>query len=76
MTEVGWIKIFSKNLEEIMDEKDLSIRELARRTKLQPATIHRLMHGKVAPSFKSIINLSYALDCTTDELIDFGDMID
>lgn len=76
MTEVDWIDIFSENLREMMEEKGIGQNELAQRSKLSKATVSRLLAGTVAPSFKSIINLSYALDCTTDELIDFGDMIE
>lgn len=76
MNEADWIDIFSENLREMMEEKGLGQNELARRSKLSKATVSRLLAGTAAPSFKSIINLSYALDCTTDELIDFGDMIE
>lgn len=76
MNEVEWIDIFSENLREMAEDKGLNQNELAKKSKLSKATISKLMSGMIAPSFKSVINLSYALDCTTDDLIDFGELIE
>lgn len=76
MTEVDWIDIFSENLREMMGEKGLGQNELAQRSNISKGTISKLIAGTTMPSLRSIINLSYALDCTTDELIDFGDVIE
>lgn len=76
MNEVEWIDIFRGNLQDMMEEKGMRQSELVKRSHLSKATISRLLSGRVAPSFVSLVNLSYALDCTIDELADFGDMID
>ena len=68
MSEMEWISIFGDNLIDIMDEKGY--------TQEQLATISKYINKKQMPSIKAVVNLAYALDCTTDELIEFGDTIE
>lgn len=75
MSEVEWINIFGDNLIDIMNEQGYNQEQLADVTGLTQATISKYINKKQMPSIKAIINLSYALDCTTDELIEFGDRI-
>ena len=75
MSEVEWINIFGDNLIDIMNEQGYNQEQLADATGLTQATISKYINKKQMPSIKAIINLAYALDCTTDELIEFGDRI-
>ena len=76
MCEMEWISIFGDNLIDIMDEKGYTQEQLANATGLTQSTISKYINKKQMPSIKAVINLAYALDCTTDELIEFGDIIE
>ena len=39
------------------------------------STISKYLNSEQMPTAKSIVNLSYALNCGANELIDFGHMI-
>ena len=75
MSEIEWMHIFGDNLVDIMAERGYNQEQLADATGLTQATISKYINKKQIPSIKAIINLAYALDCTTDELIEFGDRI-
>ena len=75
MSEVEWIEIFGDNLASLLDDARMTQRELADETGLSDSTISRYLNKQMAPSFKAIINISYALDVSIDELMDFGDRI-
>lgn len=75
MSEIEWMNIFGDNLVDIMAERGYNQEQLADATGLTQATISKYINKKQIPSIKAIINLAYALDCTTDELIEFGDRI-
>ncbi len=76
MSEMEWISIFGDNLIDIMDEKGYTQEQLANETGLTQSTISKYINKKQMPSIKAVVNLAYALDCTTDELIEFGDTIE
>lgn len=76
MSEVEWIDIFGDNLVDMLKEYKMSQRELADAAGLTESAISNFIHKRRAPSFKAIINIAYAFDCSIDELIDFGDQID
>lgn len=76
MSEKEWIKEFGDNLRYLMTEKNISQRELARKTNLSHTTIGRYLNGTLMPSAKAIVNLSYVLECPYEDLIDFFDTID
>lgn len=76
MSEMEWISIFGDNLIDIMDEKGYTQEQLANETGLTQSTISKYINKKQMPSIKAVVNLAYALDCTTDELIEFGDIIE
>lgn len=75
MNEVEWIDAFGDNLARMMMDARMTQRELAELSGLSESSISRYLNKTMAPSFKAIINLAYALDCNTDELIDFGTVI-
>ena len=76
MTELQWMKIFAGNLLDIMQEAGVNQMALARDSGVSQATISKCLRGEHMPSVKTIVNLTYALDCDIRDLIDFGDYID
>ena len=75
MTELEWIEIFGDNLASMLEDARMTQRELADEAGLSESAISRYIHKQMAPSFKAIVNIAYALDCSMDDLIDFGDRI-
>lgn len=75
MSEIEWLRIFSVNLIEMMEEGGLTQLDLAEMTGYSQSTISKWINGTQAPTVFAIINLAYALDCDYDDLIDFGDTI-
>ena len=75
MTEAAWVRTFGDNLASILDEYRITQRELADEAGLSESTISRYINKETAPSIFAIINISYALDISIDELIDFGDRV-
>ena len=76
MSEVERLKIFGDNLNELLGEKGVTQSELAEETGLSESSISCYMHKTKMPGVKAIINLAYALNCSIDELIDFGETIE
>lgn len=80
MTETEWFDIFRGNLQSIMDDRQMSRKELAQESGVSEPTLSRYLSGKVyvqrLPSIKTIVNLSEALDCDISDLCDFGEPID
>ena len=75
MSELQWLDIFGDNLARMMVEENMTQRELADLSGLGEATISRFVNKQMIPSLRAVINLSYALHCTVDELVDFGEMM-
>ena len=72
MTEIEWIDNFSKNLRYLMDRDYMTQDELAEATGISQGTISKYLSGRLKPGIKALINISYALNCNLNELIDFG----
>ena len=64
-------KIFSKNLCEVMKMKGFGQPELAERTGLSTAMISKYMRGLATPSITNLEKITYALNCSRDELLDW-----
>lgn len=75
MSELEWLDIFGDNLVDLLYDANMTQRELADTTGLSEATISKYIHKQQIPTMRAIVNISYALDCSIDELIDFGDRI-
>lgn len=73
MTELEWLDIFGDNLTDMLTEHRMTQRELADKANLAESTISDYIHKRKMPGTKAIVNIAYALDCSTDELIDFGE---
>ena len=76
MSELEWLDIFGDNLAQMLDEVNMSQRELADEINTHETTISRYINKERIPSVKNILNIAYVLDCDINELVDFGDMID
>ena len=76
MSELEWIDIFSNNLKDIINEANMTEAELACEIGVDRSTINNYIHKKRIPTIKSVINISYALDCDIKDLIDFGEPIE
>jgi transcriptional regulator with XRE-family HTH domain len=75
MTEKYWLRLFTANLLKRMTEARVSQKELADLTGLSQGTISKYTRAKQMPTTKALLNISYVLQCTVDELIDFGEQI-
>ena len=76
MSELEWMQIFGDNLSSILKEREMTQRDLADLTGLSESAISNYILKKQIPTLRAIINISYALDYSVDEMIDFGDQID
>jgi len=76
MSEMSWLQTFANNLVYFMEQADMTQEQLARATGLTQASISRYASGTQMPGVRAIINIANVLGVTTDELIDFGDMIE
>lgn len=72
MTEIEWLNFFGDNLTRMMYEYKLTQRDLSDMTGLSEATISKYVGKRQMPGIKAILNISYALGCSADDLIDFG----
>lgn len=75
MTEQEWLDIFGDNLRDILIETGYSQRDLAETTGLSEATISAYIHKRKIPGIRALINISYELGISLDELMDFDDRI-
>lgn len=76
MSEVEWLKIFGENLSEILEEQNMTQKELADATGLSRGAINGYVNGAKMPGVRAIINMVYVLGVDINDFIDFGDMID
>lgn len=76
MTELEWLNEFGERLKKMLETSGISQKELAKGTGLSEGAISNYINGRRIPSVKALINMSYELDCTLDELMEFGDRID
>lgn len=72
MQEKSWLKAFSARLNEVIKESGLTQKTLAIMAGLSEGTISNYIHGRKMPNARAIVNLSYALNCPVEYLIDFG----
>ncbi len=76
MTEFRWLYEFSENLQRVMHDAGFTQKRLAIETGLSEAAISNYINGTKIPKATTLINLAYALECSVDDLIDFGSQID
>lgn len=75
MTEYEWLDIFSGNLASLLNDTNMSQRELADAAGLSEGTISKYIHKQQIPTLKAAINIAHALDIDISELVDFDAMV-
>lgn len=77
MTEQQWLNIFGPSLWFKMREAGYYVQEeFAEDVGISPATLSKYLNKTQMPGVKALVNMSYVLGCSLDELINFGRMID
>lgn len=76
MTELEWMKKFGSRLERLMGEYGYSQEDLAWEVGVDRTTINRYVNGRCMPTVKTVLKLSYTLDCPVEDFIDFGEPIE
>lgn len=76
MTEKEWMDIFADNLQGMLDEGNMTQKDLAEVTGLTQPSISNYLNKRRMPSVKALINISSFFGLSVDDLIYFGDTID
>lgn len=76
MSQQEWLDIFGDNLASILEEEKISQKELSRLTGLSESTISRYINKLQMPNVRAIINISYALDWSFEDMLNYGDIIE
>ena len=76
MSQQEWLDIFGDNLASILEEEKVSQKELSRLTGLSESTISRYINKLQMPTVRAIINISYALDWSFEDMLNYGDIIE
>ena len=76
MSQQEWLDIFGDNLSSILEEQRISQKELSRLTGLSESTISRYINKLQMPTVRAIINISYALDWSFEDMLNYGDIIE
>ena len=63
-------------LNEARTRRLLSVRKLAERAGVAPATVYHIEHGRTAPSFRAIRDISAALDMDPLDIEEFAAVIE
>ena len=75
MNEFEWLDIFGDNLRDLMAGSGMTQGDLAKELGVSESTISKYLNKRQFPGVKTLVNLAYALDCSLDDLMDFGDRI-
>lgn len=76
MSQQEWLDIFGDNLLSILEEEGISQKELSRLTRLSESTISRYINKLQMPNMRAIINISYALNWSFEDMLNYGSMLD
>ena len=75
MKEREWRREFAHKLMAMMKEQGLSQGELARRSGLAVSTINAYLSQYRTPNVRGVVNITYALGCDINELVDVSEPI-
>lgn len=76
MTEQEWIEKFRLNLSSMLyDYGYFDARDFARDLGVTETAVSYWINGKRAPTVRSVLNISYLLGVSLEELVDFGEPI-
>ena len=76
MTQETWKRIFASNLNDILEDRGMSQRQLAIDSGISPAMISDYANAIRMPGLAAAINMAYALDMDVGELVDFDERIE
>ena len=76
MSRQVWLDIFGDNLASILEEEQISQKELSRLTGLSESTISRYINKLQMPNMRAIINISYALNWSFEDMLNYGSMLE
>ena len=76
MKREEWLCGFRFRVRQLMNEKNVTQRELADELYISEAAVSRLLNGNLMPSMKTVINISYALNVSIDSFTYFCGRID
>ena len=76
MSQQEWLDIFGDNLANILEEEKISQKELSRLTGLSESTISKYINKLQMPTVRAIINISYALDWSFEDMLNYGDIVE
>ena len=76
MSQQEWLDVFGDNLLSILEEEGISQKELSRLTGLSESTISRYINKLQMPNMRAIINISYALNWSFEDMLNYGSMLD
>ena len=68
MSEAEYRKEFGYRLIRLMDIRNITQDELAKRTGIQRCQINKYINGKTTPSFYNVDKIAKALKCSVDDL--------
>lgn len=71
MTRQEWLYKFSLKLRRLMEEKNVTQRELADKLYVSEVTVSKYVNGNMMPSVRMIINISYELNASIDSFTYF-----
>lgn len=67
--DTAWLKRFSRNLRKRLLERDVTVTDLARKTRIPRATIDNYYHGRRMPSAFNWYKIASCLDMGPDDLV-------
>lgn len=64
------MKELGKKINRILEEKEMTQRDLAQKISLDESTLSRILKGERTPNIETLSNIATALHVTTDYLLD------
>lgn len=71
MNECKLLRDFGRNLEDLLNEENISQRELSELTGINNSTISRYVAGDTAPSLVNVVKIMRVLECEFEDLVDY-----
>lgn len=76
MTECRWLREFADNLDCLLYKAHMTQKDLAIEAGISEGSVSAYMHGSKMPTARALVNMAFALNCSLDELMDFGERIE
>lgn len=76
ISEQQWLVAFGHNLQFYMRDMSISQRDLAYKANISESSLSRYINGTRMPSAIIVAKFARILNCSADELIDFGARIE